>query len=459
MSLEGAIAAHRFGLGARPGEVDAASSNPKGWLLSQISSPADQPRPLGGDSLKDGGALVAEMIQYQRERALARKEGGQEADPVKAFFKDRVGLYMKEMSARFALGFTTERPFAERIVRFWSNHFVVSAQNPRATTLVGAFEREAIRPNIHLGFEDMLLAAMTHPAMLLYLDNAQSVGPDSRGGMISGKGLNENLGRELMELYTLGVDGGYGQDDVIAMAKLLTGWTIDRRGGGENGFAYVQAIHEPGDVVLRGKRYPSGRDGTVEAIKDLARDPATARHVARKFATHFVSDNPTPETCARLENSFHRTGGSLRALAEAAIDEKQAWRPEPIKMRTPVEYVTAAFRFLGWPKDGDQRKQVQAAMAATRVMGEFPLSAPAPKGWPDTSDAWSGPDAILNRIEWAKALGDRLPRSFSAAQTAAFAPSVVGPLVQAGTLAAMRSAASAGEAVALLFSSPEFQRR
>ena len=438
--------------------MDRASSAPKAWLLSQLDSGADQPKALDGTPLMTGGALVAELVQYQRERQMARKNGDQ-TDPVKEFFKSRLGLFMKEMAARFATGFTTERPFAERLVRFWSNHFVVSAQNPRATTLVGAFEREAIRPNINRTFEDMLFAALRHPAMLLYLDNAQSVGPDSMGGMISRKGLNENLGRELMELYTLGVDGGYTQSDVVSMAKLLTGWTIDRKGRGENGFFYARAIHEPGELILRGKTYSSGWDGTVAAIKDLAHDPATARHIARKFAVHFIDDDPPAESCARLEKAFLRTGGNLRAIAEAALNDAQAWQPAGLKLRSPVEYVTAAFRLLGWPKGGDEQKQVQAAMSATRMMGEFPLAAPSPKGWPDTSDAWSGPDAILNRVEWAKALGDRMPKTLTVADVSLMANHAIGSLLTSETITAVGSATTGGEALALLVSSPEFQRR
>ena len=148
MSLEGAIAAHRFGLGARPGEIDRASRNPKAWLLSQLNTAADQPEPLDGGSFKSGGELVVEMLQYQRERAMEKRMGGRGSDPVKDFFKTRVKFFTDELAARYQLGFTTDRPFAERFVWFWSNHFVVSAQNPRATTLVGAFEREAIRPHI-----------------------------------------------------------------------------------------------------------------------------------------------------------------------------------------------------------------------------------------------------------------------------------------------------------------------
>lgn len=458
MSLEGAIAVHRFGLGARPGEIESARHDPKGWLLAQMEGPADQPQPLGQTQLMTGAGLVADLIQYQKDREKERRSGNAQ-DPVKLFFKNRVQIYNNEMQARYALGFSTARPFAERMVRFWSNHFVVSAQNPRATTLVGAFEREAIRPNIDKTFEEMLLAAVTHPAMLLYLDNAQSVGPDSLAAMISGKGLNENLGRELMELYTLGVDGGYTQADVVALAKLLTGWTIDRKGSGETGSIFLARIHEPGKIALRGKTYPSGEEGTEAAIRDLARDPATARHIARKLAVHFIADDPPQESCARLEKAFVGSGGSLPALTEAVVSDPAAWSQALAKMRTPVEYVTASMRLLGWPRTGDQQKQVQGAMAAVRLMGEVPLGPPAPKGWPDTSEAWSGPNAVLNRIEWARQLGNRVGSAIGKEDAMAAATAALGGLLGKETQSVMRGAATGGEALALLVASPEFQRR
>jgi len=454
MSLDGAIAVHRFGLGARPGEIERASHDPKAWLLSQINTPAETPAALDGSPLKSGGALVVEMLQYQRDRAMERRNGTG-GDPVKTFFKVKAQEFTDELAARFAHGFTTDRPFAERLVWFWSNHFVVSAQNPRATTLVGAFEREAIRPHITGKFEDMLLAAAAHPAMLLYLDNAQSIGPHSRAGAFTGKGLNENLGRELMELYTLGVDGGYTQDDVIAMAKILTGWSLDRSGA-NNGFAYFENRHEPGDVRLRGRTYPPTLEGGMTAIRDLAHDPATARHIARKLATHFIADDPPKDSVARLEKTFNDTGGDLHALARAVVDDANAWKPGPGKMRTPVEYVTAGYRLLDLPKGDTAEKQVRGAVAAARLMGETPLAPPAPKGWPDTSDAWSGPDAVLTRIEWAQQVGQRMPPGFDAA---AIAEMGVGPLLQPATKTAMAQAESQSDALALLLSSPEFQRR
>ena len=454
MSLAGAIAAHRFGLGARPGEIESASTKPKAWLMSQLNSPADQPAPLNGGAFKSGGELVVEMLQYQRDRARERRNGGGE-DPVKLFFKTKAQEFQDELAARYAHGFTTDRPFAERFVWFWSNHFVVSAQNPRATTLVGAFEREAIRPHIAGKFEDMLLAATSHPAMLLYLDNAQSIGPNSRAGVFTGKGLNENLGRELMELYTLGVDGGYTQADVVALARILTGWSLDPSGG-NNGFAFYANRHEPGQVTLRGKTYPPTHEGGIAAVKDLAQDPATAHHVARKLAAHFIADDPPKESVARLEKTFDETNGDLHALASTIVDDANAWNARPGKMRTPVEYVTAGYRLLDLPKGDTSNKQVRGALAAARLMGETPLAPPAPKGWPDTSEAWSGPDAVLTRIEWARQVGERMPQGID---SAAIANVGLGPLLQPETKVAMAQAESQSDALALLLCSPEFQRR
>ncbi|HEY5339183.1 MAG TPA: DUF1800 domain-containing protein [Rhizomicrobium sp.] len=468
MSLEGAIAAQRFGLGARPGEIEAASAAPKAWLLEQLDSPVDQPQPVdGGAPFQSGGDLVGALLQYRQDRKMERQAAAAAMaadpskpnaapDPVKIFFKTFVAEYTREMAGRFALGFTTQKPFAERLVWFWSNHFTVSALNPADVTLVGAFEREAIRPNITGKFEDMLLASTRHPAMQIYLDNAQSIGADSIAGHLSGKGINENLGREIMELHTLGVRGGYTQADVIAMANILTGWSIDRQGGG-TGFRYYPARHEPGDIVLRGKTYNGGEEAGIAALKDLAHDPATARHIANKFAVAFIADEPSAASVARLEKSFNQTGGDLKALAHTALDDPAAWKPGAGKMRNPVEYTTAAMRMLGWPRSNtDQDKQVRGVMAATRSMGAFPFAAPSPKGWPDSSDAWSGPDALLNRIQWAKELGNRLPQNFDAQAVAEMG---LGPLLQAATRAAMKASATPGEAVALVVSSPEFQRR
>ncbi len=224
MSLQAAIAVNRFGLGAAPGEIASAGSDPRQWLVSQIG-PADQPVPVDGEPFKDGATLVKDLQAFRQQRRELKQDG--DTKDLRAFAKQQRQVLINEMASRFQQGFTSRRPFAERLVWFWSNHFTISVQNPAVASLAGAYEREAIRPIIAGKFEDMLLAVATHPAMLIYLNNAQSIGPDSPAGQLVQRGLNENFGRELMELYSLGVDGGYTQADVIALARLLTGWSID----------------------------------------------------------------------------------------------------------------------------------------------------------------------------------------------------------------------------------------
>jgi uncharacterized protein (DUF1800 family) len=477
MSLQAAIAVNRFGLGAMPGEIADAGSDPRQWLISQIG-PADQPVPVMGEPFRDGAVLVEDLQAFRQQRRELKQDG--ETKDLRAFVMQQRQVLIGEMASRFQQGFTSRRPFAERLVWFWSNHFTISVQNPAVASLAGAYEREAIRPHIAGKFEDMLLAVATHPAMLIYLNNAQSIGPDSPAGRLVQRGLNENFGRELMELYSLGVDGGYTQSDVIALARLLTGWSIDiqPRGGARlarlfqanadqpetidgasSGFRYFPARHEPGPVTLRGKSYTDGLAGGRAAIHDLARDPATAKFIAVKFARHFVADVPPPRLVARLERSFRDTQGDLKALAVTMLEDASAWDAGAEKMRNPVEYVTASYRLLNLPRAGNAEPQIKGAMQACRMMGHFPMAAPSPKGWSDMSQDWSGPDAILSRIEWAQALGARLPQTITAGQIARLADQAIGEGLSQESRSAIAAAPSGGEALALLVSSPEFQRR
>ena len=225
MSLEAAIAVHRFGLGARPGEIEAVRRRSQGWLAAQIGTPAEQPVAPDGSTFPDSGTLVRQEQQMIAQRRAIK--AGDQPTCRKSWRAARLKIFTDEMAGRFKLGFTTERPFAEHLVWFWTNHFTVSTTAGRTLNFAGAFEREAIRPYIADKFENMLLAVASHPAMLVYLNNNASIGPDSPAGQRSGRGRNENLGRELMELYSLGVDGGYSQADVIALANILTGWGLD----------------------------------------------------------------------------------------------------------------------------------------------------------------------------------------------------------------------------------------
>ena len=241
-------------------------------------------------------------------------------------------VFQDKSAARVSHAASTDAPFVERLVQFWSNHFCISAsKGPGVRIMAGGFEREAIRPHVLGRFGDMLKAVEQHPAMLIYLDNAQSIGPNSQAGRNRGRGLNENLAREILELHTLGVDGGYTQADVTSLARIITGWTIvDQRFAAAQPkgrpaqnltvgtFMFAQPRHEPGQQTVLGKVYADNGLATgEEALADLARHPATARHIARKLAQHFVSETPPPALVARLEKTFRDTDGNLGAVAKA----------------------------------------------------------------------------------------------------------------------------------------------
>jgi uncharacterized protein (DUF1800 family) len=460
MSLEGALAANRFGLGARPGEIEDASSDPKAWLLGQLNNaePVDR---------FTGFPPTIETIADLAKRRVAQKAKDREA--LKTLLMQARQTYLREMAARFRAGFETTQPLRERLVRFWSNHFTVSIQKPQVAVFVGAFEREAIRPHVTGRFADMVLAVERHPAMQLYLDNAQSIGPDSFAGMRTHKGLNENLGREILELHTLGVDGGYSQDDVIALANILTGWSIDRgqdaaaqlmnvaMGEAEGGFRFYPPRHQPGPKTLLGRTYREGFEGGIAALTDLAVHPATARHIATKLATHFIADDPPADSVRRIETAFRASGGDLAKVYEVIIDDPAAWRPDPTKFRTPMEYVTAAMRIAGGERSGTlDGNSAGIFIQSARMMGEAPFGAPSPKGWPDDTASWTGSDAILQRIEWANGAAQRLG---SQSDPVNLADQALGPLLTADTRSAISRAASPAQGLALLFASPEFQRR
>jgi uncharacterized protein (DUF1800 family) len=461
MSLEGALAANRFGLGAKPGEIDEASRDPKAWLLDQLARGETSTR---FTNLSSTSELAAQLVKQQQLRQAKDK------DALKTFLMQARQTYLREMAARFCVGFETEAPLHERLVRFWSNHFAVSTQKPQCALFVGAFEREAIRPHVTAHFADMLIAAERHPAMQLYLDNAQSIGPDSLAGQRTHKGRNENLGREILELHTLGVQAGYTQDDVIALANILTGWSVDRGpgplgrmvnaamgGDAENGFRFYPPRHEPGAKTLLGHSYQEGYRGGVQALSDLAHHPATARHIASKLATHFIADNPPEASIRRIETAFRDSGGELMRVYEAILDDPAAWRPEPVKFRTPVEYVTAAMRIAGSDRLAAlDEKTVGPFMQSARSMGEMPFAAPSPQGWPDNADSWTGSDAVLQRVEWANTAAQRLGAQSDPLR---LADSALGPLLKPDTRIAITRAASPAQGLALLFASPEFQRR
>ncbi len=434
------IAATRFGFAPRPGELEALTHDPRGAVLKQLAGP---PPALSGDLPSGTDMTVLFMDSIRDKRAPQdRKE-----------FIERVNeVYFAELEARLGAAAASDRPYVERLVHFWSNHFTVSARRPFIRGIAGAYEREAIRPHVLGRFCDMLLAVESHPAMLLYLDNAQSIGPDSRAGMRTGRGLNENLGREILELHTLGVDGGYTQDDVEGLARILTGWSIaGPREPATGNFRFRPFAHEPGAKTLLGKRYAEGGPNEgIAALTDLAAHPATARHVARKLAVHFIADAPPQDAVDRIARSFLESGGDLRHVSETVAREDAAWRGPFAKVRTPTDLAVAACRVTGFLPRGQQWAQ------SLRMLDQLPFYAPQPSGWPDDAASWISPEAVLRRAQWCETFANRVP---NAPDPADLAISSLGDAAPAEIVDAIVRAPSRRDGVALLLASAEFQRR
>jgi uncharacterized protein (DUF1800 family) len=438
-TVDAVIAANRFGLGARPGELATIAADPRGWLHDQLAGAV--PRPA---------ALASRPAASDRARDfMEARESGPEA--VARLLRGRMqDAYKADAGARTRAAIDSDRPFVERLVHFWSNHFTVSTVKPVLAGLAGPYEAEAIRPHVMGNFAEMLQAVVRHPAMLLYLDNAQSIGPNSPAGRRRGRGLNENLARELLELHTLGVDGGYAQDDVRALAEILTGWMIDRdrRPGA---FRFMRPAHEPGDKVLLGARYREAGQAEGDAALDaLARHPSTARHVATKLVRHFVADDPPRAAVDHIANVFLSSGGDLRLVAGAMVDLPDAWTTPLPKVRSPNDMVIAALRALQVPVEDDK------LVGSLHLLGQAPFRAGSPAGWPDTAAEWLGPEALMRRTDWAVAVGGRVGRR---TDPRLLAEQSIGPVASEETKFLIEGAPSAGEGVAMALLSPEFQRR
>ncbi|MGE0735173.1 MAG: DUF1800 family protein [Alphaproteobacteria bacterium] len=442
-TVDAFIAATRFGLGPRPGELAAIGKDPRGWLRAQVK-PAEIPAelaklPPSRDSI---GAF------------LASRKGGAEA--IKSLFQTKLKtVFENEVNARGLAMVRSTAPFRERLVVFWANHFTVSAARFFAGPPAGAFEREAIRPNVFGKFADMLLAAAKHPVMLLYLDNAGSIGPGSPAAKLVKYGLNENLAREILELHTLGVKGGYTQADVTTLAKLITGWSVDGispRDGNSGEFKFRPIAHEPGAKTLLGRAY--GQGGLAEgeaALRDLARHPSTATFIATKLARHFVADNPPPVTVARLAKLFRDTDGDLAQVSLGLVDLAEAWATKQPKVKSPHDFAIAAMRAVGI-----NELPPKGFIGTFHTLHQMPFTAPSPAGWPDTAADWLTPEALMRRIEWARLVAKLVQRQIEPNKMLVDS---LGPMATPSLMTAVAQAPSRDDGIALVFASAEFQRR
>ena len=440
------IALNRFGLGIGPADARAVGTDPRAWLRRQVDPVQAVPATLAAFPGSD--AILKDLH-------TARAEGPESLRrTTRRHYRES---FAAEIAARARHMVAADRPFAERMVLFWSNHFTVSRSKAIIGPALPAYEREAIRPHIFGRFEDLLIAVAGHAAMVSYLDNNISIGPNSPVGRRTGRALNENLAREILELHTLGVDGGYMQKDVEEFARALTGWThggMVRRGQRpESGrFVFRAIMHEPGPKTILGKTYrPGGVEEARAVMRDLAHHPATARFIATKLVRHFVADDPPPAAVDRIARVFADTGGDLAAVSRALIDLDAAWEEPLPKSKAPYELVISSLRALDL--DALTARHLRTPL---ETMGQIPFSAPSPQGWADTAGHWLAPEALLRRIEWLRAVAGQVSASV---RPDALLEQVIGPVATPETRQMVDLAPSADAGIALILASPEFQRR
>src|SRR6516162_2527719 len=450
-----ALGLHRFGFGPVGNAIAAIAADPRGALVADLERPGAGR--LDASTLVSSAEAAREVFEFRAERRAEQKlalrrekensvgdETQRVSEPVKALASDGAApaqkpplpqqIILNEAKARFDAAADANVGFVERLVWFWSNHFCVSADKDVA--MVGAYEREAIRPHV-LG---------------RFTDNVQSMGADSIAGINRDKGLNENLARETLELHTLGVRSGYSQSDVTNFAKVLTGWTWlqpeNPVHGGE--FVFIKRLHEPGDQVVLGKRYAdNGVDQGRAVLTDLARHPATAQHIAAKLAQHFVADDPPPTLVSKLAKTFVDTDGDLKQVAKTLVTAEESWSAPRQKLKLPAEWIAGVIRLTGTRAE----IPIGRIMNAQVALGAPLWRPPAPNGYADSEAAWI--DGIPRRIDIATEFAGRAPH----AEPLELLESGLGPLASAQTRETVARAESRNQALALLVMAPEFLRR
>ena len=456
-TLDTFIAVNRFGLGPKPGEAEQIVNDPKGCVKNQIRRNQKTPKALS--NFRPSADIIKEVETSRRNKKTSSKSMRQMVK------KNARKNYYSEFFQRTVHMVKTDTPFAERMVLFWSNHFTVSAAGKKdLAPVVAAYEREAIRPHIFGKFEDMLLAVIQHPVMLAYLDNHTSMGPNSVAGMRRKfrtgvkTGLNENLSREILELHSLGVNGGYGQNDVIGLAKAISGWSHGAVRGkrdktpihGE--FEFKSYFHEPDSKYILGKRYKAqGVKTGRKVLKDLARHPSTAKFIATKLARHFIADDPPASAINRLAEVYLKSEGDLADVSRALVELDEVWAVPASKVKNHYELMISAWRASG-RKSFDLKDFAEPIQAFAQV----PFMAPSPAGWPDRAAEWISPESLMRRIEWLRQLSAKMPPDWNPER---FLDDVIGPIASDETRLWVSRAPSTDAGLALVMSSPEFQRR
>jgi uncharacterized protein (DUF1800 family) len=423
---------NRFGLGGRPD--DTIPTDPVEWLTAQLTGP---------DPLANAPPPVSYGLNLEYK---ARKVHGHQGN---AEQKHLMSFFLTERETIVDAAIATATPFRERLVWFWANHFAVQAGSDTTYGVAGCFVREAIRPYVLDTFENMLVAAITHPAMLCSLNNDVSMGPQSPLALQQGfGGINENLARETMELFTIGLQGGFTQADVDALAYILTGWTVGYKSP-EIGFLVDADMHQPGPQTMLGVTYPGTVFDGYQALQYLATQPSTYTLLATKLVTHFVSDTPDPDDVATVTQALSGSGGSLPAAYNAIIGLSNAWVPQT-KLRTPVDLVLATGRALA--ASSNIRKKTTDGIGG---LGQQLWQPPFPNGWSDLAQDWCSGSQMELRTNFI----DDYVKEFSQVDPIATANTALGALISPATTAMMARVHRTHDKLTILFCSPDFQRR
>jgi uncharacterized protein (DUF1800 family) len=395
---------NRLSFGLRPGDIEQIQSmGIEAYIQSQLSPDSIPESPQITRQLNQWRTLKLTPVQLLRQYKPRRQKQRSEEERQQARQKAQQPL-QQAIQARLLRAIASPRQLQEVMVNFWFNHFNVFARKGDVKFWVGAYEQQAIRPYALGHFRDLLAATVHHPAMLVYLDNWRNTAPNSPGAKGRFRGINENYARELMELHTLGVDGGYSQDDVIALAYMLTGWglDLDENKGDSNGFYFDRNRHDYSDKLFLGQRIKGSGVAEVEqAIDSLASHPATARYISYKLAQYFVTDDPHSGLVKRLAKKFLQTEGDIRAVLDTLFQSPEFWQANDYghKFKTPYDYIISAVRATGTKEPNLKRI---SGMLNQLSMPLYNCS--TPEGYKNTQEAWLSPDAMLRRVSLATAI-------------------------------------------------------
>ncbi len=394
---------NRLSLGIAPGDISRVESRGIESYIQEQLSPENIPEPK---TLTQQLAKIPTLkmtpaqLAYNYGPPVARGEKPTR-EIIKAYQQQGQTILQQARQARFLRASISMRQLEEVMVDFWFNHFNVSSSKGIVRLWVGSYEETAIRPYVLGRFRDLLEATARHPAMLFYLDNWQNTAPSSPGARGRLTGLNENYARELMELHTLGVDGGYSQEDVTVLARIFTGWGF--RGGKQGNpdfysFHFHRQRHDFSHKIFLGQKIKGSGEAEVEQALDiLAKSPATARHLSYKLAQYFVADSPPPALVQRLSRRYLASDGNIKAVLETLFKSPEFWLPENLgnKFKTPYQYVISVLRTSNQTGDNER------SLSSTLQQLAMPLyGCPTPDGYKNTRASWLNPDAMTRRLSF-----------------------------------------------------------